>query len=189
MCSSPVFDYSFLFFPAGQPAPASAAAAPLVPTPAASAGAPSAVAPPRPDILVGLPIVDDEKALEQCQEWSFFVELIEDVFKERESTLNQLEATIVANDHLQFQREAHALKGAALNLHLPALVDISKKAEIVGKQLVVTPQAQEYLDARRPMLEHLVREYKRLEDVLPIYREKAENELGEEEGEMEEYED
>lgn len=132
-------------------------------------------------------MVDDEKALEQCQEWSFFVELINDVFVEREKTLAQMDATITANDHLQFQKESHALKGAALNLHLPALVDITRKAEAVGKQLVLTPNAQEYLDIRRPMYDHLVREYERLEAVLPEYRLKAEEEMDEDQ--EEEYED
>lgn len=86
----------------------------------------------------------------------------------------KLAACIATNDHLQFGKEAHALKGAALNLHLPALSDLTKKAEIVGKQLAATPDQEEYLAARHTMLAQLRIEYDRLLAVLPEYRQRAE---------------
>ena len=123
-----------------------------------------------------LPIVDDAAALEQCQDWSFFVELIHDVLKDKEASLGKLHAFHSAQDWNAFQDEAHSLKGAALNLHLMALADITKKLELVGKQLMLTPTHPSYRDACQPFLAHLRREYERLEAVLPEYRAKAEAE-------------
>ena len=176
--------------PAAVAAPVAVAApAAAAPAPAVAASASGVSAPPCPVVSLNLPIVDDDAALEQCQEWSFFVELLDDVFNDQAKTISALEATIAANDHLQFQKEAHALKGAALNLHLPALSDITKKAEIVGKQLVITPHVAEYLAARQAMLEHLKLEYARLQAVLPIYRQRAEEAEAAGEGGDEDYGD
>ena len=137
--------------------------------------------PPVPSITIGLAPVDDDNALEQCQDWSFFVELVDDIFAEQNKTIGLLEATIHSNDHKNFKEHSHALKGAALNLHLPGLSDITKKAEMVGKQLMLTPDNRMYLDARQPMVDHLKVEYARLLEVLPIYRQKAEDNPAEEE--------
>lgn len=139
--------------------------------------------PPVPMITLHLPPVDDDNALEQCQDWSFFVELVDDIFAEQDKTIGLLESTIHSNDHKNFKEHSHALKGAALNLHLPALSDITKKSEMVGKQLMLTPDNRMYLDARQPMIDHLKVEYARLLEVLPIYRQKAEDNPADEDGE------
>ena len=172
------------FQPVSSAPSATSTSAPTTAAPTAAAAAPSTAAPsslpPVPEIIHDLPIVDDEAAFDQCQDWSFFVELLGDIFNTRDEMLAEFEASIETNNHFKFKDAAHAQKGAALNLHLPALVDITKKAEIVGKQLMATPDAAEYLAMRRPMLEHFIQELKRLEAVIPLYQQKAEEEAGEE---------
>jgi HPt (histidine-containing phosphotransfer) domain-containing protein len=123
-----------------------------------------------------LAVVDDEMALEQCQDWGFFVELVNDLLGVVEEGLDKMQATIAQNDHAQFGKEAHALKGAALNLHLPAMSDVTKKAEIIGKQLALTPDLPDWLAARQVMVEHIKVEYERLKEVLPSYQARADAE-------------
>jgi len=164
------------------PAPSSAA-----PAPAASgsvAPAPAGGIPPLPEVDANLPVVNDDAALEQCQDWSFFIELVNDMFAVIEEALGKMDQCIATNDHAQFGKEAHALKGAALNLHMPAISDVTKKAEIIGKQLALTPDLPDWLAARQVMVDHLKVEYARLKDVLPLYQERAD--AGEDGGEEEE---
>jgi len=76
--------------------------------------------------------------------------------------------------------------GAALNLHLPALVDVSRKTELLGKQLEITPTHPELLKMRQSMIDHLEIEYDRLDQYMPEARQNAEveqNDEGEEEDE------
>lgn len=123
-----------------------------------------------------LPVIDAESALEQCCDWSFVVELLDDVLAERETMAQQLVDAAQANDHTAYHKAAHALKGAALNLHLPALIDVSRKAELLGKQLELTPSHQDLLDMRQLMVEHLQIEYGRLDESMPEMRQQAEQE-------------
>jgi len=108
------------------------------------------------------------------------VEIIQDVMNERDALIASLMQATEQDDHNEYQKRAHALKGAALNLHFPALVDITVKAELVGKQLMLTPHAQDFLNIRLPIIQHLQEEYDRLASTLPEYQKKAEEEDDEE---------
>jgi HPt (histidine-containing phosphotransfer) domain-containing protein len=92
--------------------------------------------------------------------------------------IQQLTDAAAATDHTAYHKAAHALKGAALNLHLPALIDVSRKAELLGKQLEITPTHQELLDMRQLMIQHLLGEYDRLDECMPEMRQQAEQEAG-----------
>jgi HPt (histidine-containing phosphotransfer) domain-containing protein len=146
-----------------------------------------------------MPVIDPEKSLEQCMEWEFVVELLNDILADEENIISQLNQAIQDNSNEHFHKAAHALKGAALNLHLPGLVDISRKTELLGKQLEdalksgVVPQAQlaDHQEHRKACVGHMQTEYKRLKDYMPEVNKLAEEEAGqlheeEEDGEEEE---
>jgi len=149
--------------------------------------------------LSDLPVIDVDECLAVCDDWSFVVELLNDVLSERDVRIPALQAALNANDHTEFHKAAHAIKGAALNMRLPALVDSSKKCELIGKQLEL-PQFrndQQLLQMRQRVINKLKEEYQRLEDYIPIAEQQAEAEnkqgnkqqLGEEEEEEEEEEE
>lgn len=126
-----------------------------------------------------LPVIDPDGALEQCGDWSFVVELLNDLLTEKPDILNGLSSALAASDHVAFHKTAHALKGAALNLHLPALSDVSKKAELLGKALEKTPSDAVMLPHRAVLLHRLQSEYARLEAMLPELQLKAQQEQAE----------
>lgn len=123
-----------------------------------------------------LPVIDEDAAFEQCQEWSFIVELLNDTLAERDERVDELQASLEASDHTRFHKAAHAIKGAALNLHLPALVDVSKKSELLGKQLEVSGDDTRLLECRRPLIAALQTEYDRLQEYIPAAQLKADEE-------------
>jgi HPt (histidine-containing phosphotransfer) domain-containing protein len=120
-----------------------------------------------------LPVVDEVNTLEQCGDWAFVVELLGDFINERDSNLEKLNLLLKEKDHTEFHKVAHALKGASLNLHLPALVDVSKKLEKIGKQLEITSDDERLLNQRQPLVDALTVEYDRLEKFLPRAKELA----------------
>lgn len=124
-----------------------------------------------------LPVIDEDAAFEQCQEWSFIVELLTDILNEREERVEELQSALDAGDHTKFHKAAHAIKGAALNLHLPALVDVSKKSELLGKQLEVSGDDSRLLQCRQPLIAALQTEYGRLQQYIPAAQVKADEEL------------
>jgi len=132
---------------------------------------------PTPD----LPVIDEGAALEQCCDWEFVSELLVDVINERTERIDDLTAALETNDHGRFHRAAHALKGAALNLYLTALVDVCKKSELLGKQLEVGGAYAvdgRLLAARAPLIRHLETEYARLEAYIPTAQQHAADERG-----------
>lgn len=125
------------------------------------------------------PVIDEEGVLEQCGDWAFVVELLDDILNDKDQMVDDLQSAVDSNDHVKFYKTAHALKGAALNLHLPGIVDVSKAAEMLGKELEKqggTDQAM--LDERQGHVDQLKVEYKRLEDYMPEARANAEAEGG-----------
>jgi len=139
-----------------------------------------------------LPVIDESAALEQCCDWEFVSELLVDVINERRERLDELSAAMETNDHSRFNKAAHALKGAALNLYLIALVDVCKKSELLGKQLEVGGRYAvdgRLLSARAPLIRHLEIEYGRLEDYIPTAQQHAAEARGGENVDGDEYED
>lgn len=126
-----------------------------------------------PDPKSRLSVVDDESALEQCQEWSFFAELIEDLCTGRVESIQPILTAIADNDHLQLKRWSHALVGTALILQLPALKDVTFGLRAVAIQLLLTPDSIPHLQQRHAFMHQLVVEYGRLEAVLPTYQRKG----------------
>lgn len=129
-----------------------------------------------------LPVISPEDVLEQCGDWSFVVELLEDILKERDAYLESFMDAVDKNDHTKFHKQAHALKGAALNLHLPALSDASKRAEMLGKKLETDPKNEDLLNMRLDLINELQSEYDRLENYIPEAKALAES--GEQNGDM-----
>ena len=117
----------------------------------------------------GLPVLDEEECIAQMGEWEFVLELLHDFLSEREQRVRELEAAVASNSPRHYHEAAHALKGAALNLRLPALSDICKRAEALGKQLEVeASRADEKLLAQRiPLIDALQAEFERLVQYLP----------------------
>ena len=124
-----------------------------------------------------LPVIEEDAAFEQCGEWSFIVELLNDILAEREARVEELQSAVQADDHTKLHKTAHAIKGAALNLHLPALVDVSKKSELLGKQLELSKDDSRLLQCRQPLIAALQTEYDRLQHYIPTAQEKADAEL------------
>jgi HPt (histidine-containing phosphotransfer) domain-containing protein len=114
-----------------------------------------------------LPVIVEELTLEQCGDWAFVAELLEDFLNDRDESIEKLSAALKDNDHTEFHKTAHGIKGASLNLHLPALVDVSKKLEKLGKQLEVTPEDERLLTQRQSLIDGLLVEYENLENYLP----------------------
>jgi len=141
---------------------------------------------------MGLPVIDESAALEQCCDWEFVSELLVDVINERRDRIDELTAAMETNDHTRFHKAAHALKGAALNLYLIALVDVCKKSELLGKQLEVGGKYAadgRLLSARRPLIRHLEVEYGRLEDYIPTAQQHAADARGSDNVDGGEYDD
>jgi phage terminase large subunit-like protein len=157
----------------------SRSAASAVATPAVSVAAASAafVPPPCPTILLDLAIVDEASALEQCQDWSFFHELLSDMVmdSERDRIFRDFDRAIAENNHYLFFNQADEVHGSAYNLHLTALMDAGQKTWDIAIQLhhhpdlAASPVFSEYLAARRPFVDQLRVEYDRLASVLPRY--------------------
>jgi HPt (histidine-containing phosphotransfer) domain-containing protein len=120
------------------------------------------------------------------------VELVGDLLAQETKDIAQLEASITTNDHKQFREgnsssyylffsrnrlichfistAAHAIKGAAMNLHLPSLVHAAKAAEMLGKHLErgVNPHWNVgYASWRQPYVELIRKEFARIKDFLP----------------------
>ena len=104
------------------------------------------------------------------------VELLNDIAAERDKRVEELQSAVSAADHNKLHKTAHAIKGAALNLHLPAIVDVSKKCELLGKQLELSSDDTQLLDCRQPLIAALQAEYDRLEQYIPQAQEKADAE-------------
>jgi len=128
-----------------------------------------------------LPLIDAEHSLEQCGDWTFIAELLQDIVNEREERVAELEAAIETNDPEKFHKSAHAIKGAALNLFLPALVDVSKRTEALGKQLEIeaSKNDQRLLASRQPLIQALLTEYQRIEEFIPEAQQLADEEAAE----------
>lgn len=47
-----------------------------------------------------MPVIDPEGALEQCCDWTFVVELLGDVLKEKEETVKSLQEATEKDDHV-----------------------------------------------------------------------------------------
>lgn len=138
-----------------------------------------------PLLVCNLPIVDEECALEQCADWSFFVELVEDLLLARERRIHQLHQAMLHNDHHSFQQAAISVMECGLDPYLPALIDAGTKASWLAKLLQRTPQAGQYLAMRRSFIDHITIEFARLEAVIPAYRRRGINQLEAQAAEME----
>ena len=123
-----------------------------------------------------LPVINEDAALDQCGDWSFIAELLTDMMEERAFRVDELQSAMEAREHTKFHKAAHAIKGAALNLHLPALVDVSKKSELLGKQLEVSGDDVRLLQCRQPLIAALQSEYDRLQQYIPTAQQKADAE-------------
>lgn len=136
----------------------------------------------------------EDGCLEQCGDWAFVAELVQDVLADHQKTINDLKSALDADDHSvrrplsnrvphfpscvnqSFSKVAHSVKGAALNLHLTALAQASKTAEMLGKQLVQTPTDAALLAQRQSSIDAMDHEYSRLQDLLPEIQALAEEE-------------
>lgn len=132
---------------------------------------------PIPDLIVA----DEEVMLETCGDWAFTYEILTDTINEKEERIGDLNTALENNDATAYQKAAHAIKGVALNLHLPALVDCSKKAEMLGKQLEIKENSndEKLLDMRQRLIDQITTEYERIEQYLPHAMEMAEQEAAE----------
>lgn len=128
--------------------------------------------------LSDLPVCNEDIMLETCGDWAFTFEILTDTINEKEERIGDLNVALEANDATAFHKAAHAIKGVALNLHLPALVDCSKKAEMLGKQLEIKENAddEKLLDLRQVLIDQIAREYERIEEYLPHAAQMADQE-------------
>ena len=130
------------------------------------------------------PVIDEARCLDVCGDWSFATELLTDTLRERDVRILELKQAITENNHLEYLKLAHAIKGAALNLHLPALVDVTKKTELLGRQLQISSNDMILLGLREMLMDKLIIEYERLENYLPKAQNRANREAEGEEVEM-----
>lgn len=83
------------------------------------------------------PVINEAKALEQaCGDPAFLYELLDDISDMRAPSASDLSNAFEQNDHQDLHEKAHSIKGAALNLQLPALACACFDVETVGKWLV-----------------------------------------------------
>jgi len=138
------------------------------------------------------PVISPEDALAQCGDWSFIVELLNDMLQEESTNLEGLKQAIATDNHKAYSEIAHGIKGAALNMHLPGLADVSKYAEFLGKDLldgkINADKKEELLKQREPCVQALAHEYKRLAAFIPEAQQKADEEAAGG-GEEEDYDD
>ena len=130
-----------------------------------------------------LPVVDEEKSLEQCGgEWSFLLELLGDVVAQMDEEMDKLRQATQQNDAVKFAFHGHSVKSCSLNMHLPALADIGIRTEALGKQLEVpwSSKDKRLLDSREPLIQAIGEERRRLEEFVAELqtRLEAEGELG-----------
>lgn len=153
-----------------------------------------------------LPIINEEKCLEQCGDFEFAVELIGEFLSDQaESAVEKIGKAIKANDHAGFMGESHSVKGVARNLYLTALSTVTTEMDSIGKILSAHYKAEaekvspcpcgackngwkidDVLAARDPLLGELCVEIDRLKKHLPHLEELAEEE--DEEDDDDEYE-
>jgi len=128
-----------------------------------------------------LPVSDEDVMLETIGDWAFAYELLTDTVNEKTERVDDLTNAMNSNDPTAYHKAAHAIKGVALNLHLPALVDCSKKAEMLGKQLEIKENAEDekLLDLRQVLIDQITTEYDRIEQYLTHAAEMAEQESAE----------
>jgi len=101
------------------------------------------------------------------------------LLEEEKLQITALEAAISKNDHKAYSETGHGIKGAALNLHLPALSSVAKLCEFLGKELMKAPTKNELLNLRATYVEALKKEYRRIRDYLPTAQRKADEEQAE----------
>jgi HPt (histidine-containing phosphotransfer) domain-containing protein len=83
-----------------------------------------------------LAVVDMEFAMAQCMDDKEFLrELIDEMLLDEDKKLPELQRAIKEDDHKELQSIAHYIKGAAANIGLKALSDISTKLDALGKEL------------------------------------------------------
>ena len=128
-----------------------------------------------------LPVVDEEKSLEQCGgEWAFLLELLHDVVAQMDEEMERLRQAVAANDPTKFAFHGHSVKSCSLNMHLPALADIGIRTEALGKQLEVEWSAkdQRLLASREPLIQAIGEERRRLEEYIAELQTRVEAEGG-----------
>lgn len=127
--------------------------------------------------------VINEPALAELElDWSFISELLGDIMAMRESTIHGLLTAMQANDHENFAKTAHSLKGAASNLRLTGLFEVTRQAEWVGKELqrasdTTNATYRRLLNRRSVLIGDLELEYARLEEYVPLAKQRAQEEM------------
>jgi hypothetical protein len=122
---------------------------------------------------MGLPVVNEEQAIQMCDSYEFFTELIMDMLDEQHMWVANMESCMVTNQHRAFGMEGYRIRGVSLNLHLPALTLIAQQVMFIGFQLQEAPHLQEYFNARQRMVQQVKVEFRRLAEVIPEYTVKA----------------
>ena len=107
----------------------------------------------------------------------FIVELLQDILTEGHTSLSALRAAWISGDHSGFWRTAHAIKGSALNLHLPALAAVSQRAEELGRQLEMSGGDDQLHDLQKSSIEAMKWELDRLRRYFPTAQTRAREQL------------
>ena len=124
-----------------------------------------------------LPVIDEIASLEQCGDWMFIVELLLDILTEGHAALTALRAAWIFGDHSGFWRTAHAIKGSALNLHLPALTAVSQRAEELGRRLEMGGGDDQQHDFQEASIKAMEWELDRLRRYFPTAQARAREQL------------
>jgi HPt (histidine-containing phosphotransfer) domain-containing protein len=156
--------------------------------------------------VAAIPFIDEDGAHEQCMTYEFLLEILTDLLAARAATLSKLHQFASQGDFMRFRQEAHALYGAAANLHLPAFANVADRMRQLGLmgarnlkdgdtfrwQTSFSPQEWKLMQAmngeQNAQLDSLLRaaqeslivllaaQYDRLESYLPRLRELSEEE-------------
>ena len=120
-------------------------------------------------------VIDETAALEQCGDWMLVAELLQDILAEGQAGLSVLRAAQISDDQTRFWQTAHAIKSSALNLHLPALAEVSQRAEVFGRQMEQGGRQQS--DLREALIEALKWELDQLRRYIPTAQERVRQQL------------
>eukprot|EP00808_Paulinella_micropora_P011006 g68841.t1 len=152
-----------------------------------------------------LPIIHEAKLLEQCGDFTFAVELIEEFLTDQAGQATEaIIKSIRENDHKAFTHESHSVKGVAKNLYLTAIGTIATEMDAIGKILLAHKSGggckcgacengfkiSDLLRDREPLLKELLMEIDRLNKHMAVLEQKAAAEEEDEEfGDDEEFQD
>ena len=115
-----------------------------------------------------LPIIDEVAALAQCGDWAFVAELLLDILAEGQAAMSIVQAACISRDATKYRQTAHAIKSSAMSLHLPALSQVSQRAEEMGQQIERETAAHRQIYLLRAPLHSMHSELDRLRGYIPV---------------------